>query len=419
MPRVALEQVVSVHAQETASLFETRGALLRLPHINLQSLRRLDDRLHAHFDGLAVGSEAARRCLEAELENPSKGSIFAFAVRALEDGRAEALKRCWELTNATPHLAEGLIAAFGWVESRHLKGVVRDLIKSHAAEMRVAGLAACAMHRTDPGLDAGPWLADAEAPLRARALRTVGELGLTSLASSCESSVTDDDPDCRFWGAWSAVLLGNRSGALEALRRIVADATVQHRARAFSLLIQAMNVQSAHALLRDTDTDSKALRWLIQGSGINGDPAYVPWLISHAANPQTARIAGEAFTLITGADLDTLQLWTQAPQDFESGPSESPEDPNVQLDLDEGLMWPNLQKVQDWWLSNNHRFQKGTRYFLGAPVSHEHCIEVLRTGYQRQRVLAAHYLCLLDPGTSLFNTSAPAWRQRRLLAEMS
>jgi hypothetical protein len=36
-----------------------------------------------------------------------------------------------------------------------------------------------------------------------------------------------------------------------------------------------------------------------------------------------------------------------------------------------------------------------------------------------QRILAAHYLCLLEPGTPLFNTSAPALRQQRLLAKMA
>jgi hypothetical protein len=55
---------------------------------------------------------------------------------------------------------------------------------------------------------------------------------------------------------------------------------------------------------------------------------------------------------------------------------------------------------------------------MGKPVTREHCIDVLKNGYQRQRILAAHYLCLLDPGTPLFNTSAPAWRQQRLLAAM-
>ena len=56
---------------------------------------------------------------------------------------------------------------------------------------------------------------------------------------------------------------------------------------------------------------------------------------------------------------------------------------------------------------------------MGAPVTREHCIAVLKTGNQRQRILAAHYLSLLEPGTPLFNTGAPAWRQQRLLAGMN
>jgi hypothetical protein len=60
----------------------------------------------------------------------------------------------------------------------------------------------------------------------------------------------------------------------------------------------------------------------------------------------------------------------------------------------------------------------GWGYFMGQPVTKEHCIQVLKTGYQRQRILAAQYLCLLEPGTPLFNTAAPAWRQQRLLAAM-
>lgn len=43
---------------------------------------------------------------------------------------------------------------------------------------------------------------------------------------------------------------------------------------------------------------------------------------------------------------------------------------------------------------------------------------LLREGFQRQRIAAAEYLCLLQPGTPLFYTSAPAWRQKRWLAKM-
>jgi uncharacterized protein (TIGR02270 family) len=134
---------------------------------------------------------------------------------------------------------------------------------------------------------------------------------------------------------------------------------------------------------------------------------------------ETARVAGEAFSLLTGADLAFLDLERKPPENFESGPNDDPNDPNVEMDPDDGLPWPHPERIQKWWGANSGRFQAGTRYFLGAPVTREHCLDVLKNGYQRQRILAAHYLCLLEPGTPLFNTSAPAWRQQRLLAKMT
>jgi hypothetical protein len=65
------------------------------------------------------------------------------------------------------------------------------------------------------------------------------------------------------------------------------------------------------------------------------------------------------------------------------------------------------------------RFASGVRYIMREPLNRENFLRVLKGGFQRQRILAAHYLCLLNPGTVLFNTSAPAWRQQRLLAQMS
>jgi uncharacterized protein (TIGR02270 family) len=117
-------------------------------------------------------------------------------------------------------------------------------------------------------------------------------------------------------------------------------------------------------------------------------------------------------------DLAGSPLRADRPKDFESGPTDNPEDGDVELDADDGLPWPDPEKVGAWWAANESRFQQGTRYFMGQPVTREHCVHVLKTGYQRQRILAAHYLCLLDPGTPLFNTSAPAWRQQRLLEKM-
>jgi uncharacterized protein (TIGR02270 family) len=418
MPEFALDGVVGVHWQEAASLCETRIAQIRMPHVTLLRLGRLDDRLLAHLDGLAMAGEHGQRLIDAERETPSRGGASALAVHAIESGQPDSLERLWDLANDTPSVADGLVTAFGWVEPRYLQGVVRSLLRHEDPRRRAAGLAACAMHRTDPGLETGPWLNDPSPAVRARALRTAGELGLSGLASRSVAAMADDDVDCQFWAAWTAVLLGNRGVALEALGRTALDAGRPHRERAFRLTLQTLESPASHALLQDVAKDSAQLRWLIQGSGIAGDATYAPWLIGHMAKPETARLAGEAFTLITGADLDALQLWRAQPDDVESGPNENPGDENVDMDPGEGLMWPDQQKVEKWWAANNSRFQKGTRYFMGAPVTREHCMDVLKNGYQRQRILAAHYLSLMNPGTPLFNTSAPAWRQQRLLAQM-
>jgi uncharacterized protein (TIGR02270 family) len=132
-----------------------------------------------------------------------------------------------------------------------------------------------------------------------------------------------------------------------------------------------------------------------------------------------ARIAGEAFSLITGLDLARLDLERRPPERLESGPNDDPDDSNVEMDEDNGLPWPDETRVEAWWAENSQRFQPGTRYFMGEPLNGDNCLRVLREGYQRQRIAAALYLSLLNPGTPLFEWRAPARRQQRLLAKSS
>ena len=182
-------------------------------------------------------------------------------------------------------------------------------------------------------------------------------------------------------------------------------------------MLQAMSLDAGHKVLQRL-AEATDTRRLIQGTGLVGDCKYVPWLIRQMRENTYARLAGEAFSIITGASLSLLELEDDRPANFESGPNDDPNDPNVDSDPDEGLPWPRVTKIESWWSTNASRFERGTRYFVGEPLTRFHLTTVLKRGNQRQRILAAHYLCLLDPGTPLFNTSAPAWRQQRWLAKM-
>jgi uncharacterized protein (TIGR02270 family) len=410
--------VVQQHVDESAILRNTRTVLVRAPHIRLHHLQRLDDRIAAHLDGLAIAGEAGWKLCEAALVSPARGELFTSAVRAIEDRNASGLDKLFALAEAMPESQRGLISAFGWAEAKSLHGIVQDLLGSHSVFERQAGLAACALHSTDPGAALDKALTDSDAPLRARALRVAGVCGRRDLLGVCLDALSDDEPACRFQAACAATLLGDRRGAVAVLQEFVLKKEGPHRLDALQLLLKALDPAQSHAFLKMLAPDVSNTRLLIQGAGIAGDPQYVPWLIAHMKDLKLTRVAAEAFSFITGLDLSYLDLDRKPPRDFEPGPSDDPNDTDVSMDEDESLPWPDAVKIEAWWNTAKSRFRDGTRNFCGEPVSRAHCVQVLKEGYQRQRIAAAQYLPLLEAGMPLFNTAAPARRQRTLLEKL-
>jgi uncharacterized protein (TIGR02270 family) len=410
--------VVEQHRDDAALLASNRLHVVEGPSATLTYLGRFDRRLAAHLDGLRLAGEEGWALCESGLETPSPGAVFAVTVRALQHRDEERLARIVALAQAMPETRAGLLSAFEWIEPTRLQGTVVSLLRDRGGFRRMVGVAACAVHRVDPGIVSGEFLRDPDYTVRSRSLRVAGELGLLEAKSSCVAALADEDEDCRYWSACSAVLLGDRDRSAVALTQVGLSPGA-HRERAFRLASQMMDRSTAHGVLQQVAKSQQGTRWLIQGSGIVGDSAYVPWLIKRMAELPVARLAGEAFSTIVGVHLGQAALDRPAPENFESAPNDDPDDPNVKMDPDDGLPWPDVAKIEKWWAANSSRFASDTRYFMGAPITREHCIEVLKNGYQRQRILAAHYLCLLQPGTPLFPTSAPAWRQQHLLAKLS
>jgi len=63
--------------------------------------------------------------------------------------------------------------------------------------------------------------------------------------------------------------------------------------------------------------------------GAIGDPSVIPELIGQMENPELARAAGSAFSLITGADLSYEDLDGDAPESIRQYSSEVPEDDDL------------------------------------------------------------------------------------------
>lgn len=443
--RPPVEAVISQHVEESAILRQVRAVLVRAPHVQLHRLRRLDNRLAAHLDGVFVAGQPARGMLEAALASPSSGVVFALAVCALQGRDAPLLQRLVTLAATLPEAERGFLSALGWVSSEDLQGTVRALLGSKVPVHRAWGLAACAMHRVDPGAVLTQAVQDADATVRARVWRVAGQLGRRDLADAARLAVSQqasavhdeqatvvlgaggvqagDRPDKRA-AAWALTLWGMGQNALVRQALLAAPPGQAWPAQdAHRLATMAAPMDWGHeqvrALAAKAETSAPAKRRMMRMAAWVGDVQIIPWLIHHMADDNWARLAGEAFSLVTGADLAALGLERKPPEGLAPGPNDDPEDHDVALHEDDSLPWPDQAAVQAWWQARAPRFVPGRRHFAGEPPGPAHCLHVLRTAGQRQRIMAAEYLCLLQPGGMMLPVAAPAWRQSRWLDAMT
>jgi len=186
-----------------------RDNAVRAPHYSLKDLAKLDDRVEAHIDGLRIaGDDGWTICKEA-LAWEEAGEIFVVTVLAFESGNEDRIQEVLKAGTAEPGLSRGIISALGWLDYSISQKHIQTLLDSESPDLRRIGIAACAVHREDPGKYLVNALTDSAPLLKARALRAVGELGRRDLLPFIKTMINEENENCRFFAAWSASLLGD------------------------------------------------------------------------------------------------------------------------------------------------------------------------------------------------------------------
>jgi uncharacterized protein (TIGR02270 family) len=395
-PRVVIEQ----HAQAAAFHWLLRDAAVCAPHYSLGDLAKLDHRLDAHIDGLRIAGDAGWEICQEQLGWEEPGEVFVSAILAFESGHEARMQAVLEMGGASRELSRGLVSALGWLPYQQAEKYIQQLLTAESPNLRHIGIEACAVHRQDPGHPLTDVLSNSDPSLRARVLRAVGQLGRIDLLPLVQNNLTMGDRLCRYSAAWSAALLGDM-GAIPTLQSI-AELDVPYKEGAAKMALRCMDLPTAHGWQRALAQSADAIRLAVIGAGVIGDPTLIPWLIEQMAIPELARVAGEAFTMITGVDIAYEDLEGEWPEGFEAGPTEDPADENVAMDLDEDLPWPHPELINQWWHAHRSALQPGARYLLGKPMSPAWLRDVLRNSRQRQRAAAALELAMRQPGQPLF-----------------
>ncbi len=405
------KQVVGRNADDAPFLWLLRDRAVSAAHYALRDLTKLDERVEAHVDGLRVAGDYGWSLCEKALEWEETGEVFTAGILALESGNPQRLNLVLEKSCPHRRLQRGLISAAGWTEFEPLRSVLGSWLRLDVAAMRRMAVRAFGIHRQDPGAALVHRLFDDDPEVRASSFKTVSELGRIDLLPMALYARADHDSTCRYFAAEAALRLGDRSQATLQCIRDVAASPGPLQEQALTLAMRCLPREAAIDWLRELWKNPPHLRLAALGAGAVGDPALVGVVIEWMEVEDVAPVAGQAFSMITGADLKYLDLDRDPP----THERVEGEDEFEVLDADRNLPYPDTDKVAGWWRSNRDRFQPGRRYLCGLEIEPEYLRKVLIQGKQRQRAAAALELALLHPDEPLFEVRSRGRLQERRL----
>ena len=412
-----LPDITQQYADDLAFLWLFRHKAQNSSRYLLEDLAELEERVAASFEGLLVSGDAGWSCCKENVSFAAPGEMFAASTVAIESEKEERIELLFEIADFNKTLLDGIVDAYSWFPSAFVCPLLRnDLLSGSSAKAYVA-ISTFSYHRESaPQIDEAFSIAlsSDEVYLYIRALYSIGELGMLHLKPGLEAYIEHDNDEARFAASWSVTRLGDTKG-LEALKEFISHPEYYEKALYF--IVMQKDTKNTAELIKGLFENKDTMRIGLKALGYLGSPKTIPQIIEFMKDPELARGAGEAFTNITGIDLELNKLDTDWPEGFEAGPTENPEDEDVAMDPDEDLPWPDAEKIAAWWANpdNQAKFSEAQFYVCGKPRSKSAFEHVLRYGNQKQRAFAAHALGLYEKDRPIFNIYAPAKRQIELL----
>jgi uncharacterized protein (TIGR02270 family) len=391
-------------AMDTAALWHLHAIAVDQPDYRPDDLTQLEHRIDNRLNALMHHPDLGWDVCEQALEWEQGGESFAAAMIAFHRDDSAHITQALEAGFTSHETFRGLASALSWLPEERSSDWTQTFMASRDLDHQHLALASCEIRAQDPGQELTRLLqrddCRAHTALFARCLRLAGVFKHAELAPGIDAAIGADDEGVRFWAIWSSLLLGLDRTA--DLKPYVLTANPWQR-HAVQLAFRVLAPETAKEWIDELAQNATHVRHVLKAIMTLGDPDAMPWLIEAMQKPLLARLAGEAFSTLTGCDL-TLEGLAVARPPASIDPLDD-QDPDVILE-DDKLPWPDPDVVADTWKRAASHYRPGERYFLGQPIAHEHLHRVLKGGYQRQRHAAALEMALRHPGLPLPNTCA-------------
>ncbi len=299
------EDLLVEHLEEAEFLWRQRDTALYSPDHELPDLAKLEARLDAHLDGLAVGGERSAWLLAPVLEaaDPHQAAAAAAGLVRL-DGETAAQPVLAAVASAGDQSLAGIVKALCYLP---LAAPARDTLRRwlhRGADLELAvAWDVLSFHHDLPGADPAACAGHGNPHVRRAAALAAGRVGAGAWQPPLRVLLTDPDDAVR-QAAWTAAARAGDPHVLDGLReRAQAPAgAAPWELRLLAQLGDPSDVQRLAAALAAPPTAEAAAA----GLATLGYPAAVAALLAAMARPWSAAAAGAAFARIVGGDLPLL-----------------------------------------------------------------------------------------------------------------
>jgi len=404
---LAFLDIYEQYVDEASFLWLMHTIAVDQPHYGVTELRNLEKRIESQLNGLMGNLDIAWSICEQAFENDAEaGEVFTAAILAFRSHDQAKIQFVVENAMTSEEGYQGLLYALTWLPGSLVHDWVKRFFTSKDLNHKKLAIEVCNIRRENPAdylvsiFQREDCLENIE--LYIASLKITGELKRFDLIEDVLKAIDHDDESVRFWAIRSAIFIGDKSQVTKLEPYISEPSELQYEA--IQIAFRVLPVATAREWVSKLVNDPDKMRTLIIITGVIGDPFAIDWLLQKMNETEFARVAAEAFCLITGTNLVAKDMTSPAPEDADTLPSEDADDDNVKMHDDENLPWPNVIKVQNYWNSIKANYTAGQRYLLGNHIGLLFLKNNIDSALQRQRHAMAIEISLIDKNEKLFNT---------------
>lgn len=472
LPRV-ITTIIQGHAEDASFYWARHGDAVLATEHDWQSLRRMENLLDAHLEGLRVAQlesaqapapigDVAWAASKARLTRwgTSDESFVAgmLALHALEAGSTVWLEELQTLAHAQFEAGRGDGIAVGLASALRRRGdTLSEKLASHWWQQgstlwqRAALIAAHSLPSLQTPMIRDGLRKGSEASVIIEAARMAGTHGLAETLPALLAVLNEPSSSLetkRVAAAAIGRLVGSAADGGAAWRQaeaVLMDAwlTAPEQVTDEELVVwlwraaPATTVPAIERMLIEGNNDRRRWREALRAIRLQGDPRWLPVLLQCMAHQSQqdevrrffvepssnlARLAGDVFAHITGARIGH-QRWQEAPEAPDDA-EEALDNPYVpaaaKRDPDGALLWPDVEVLNREWTSLSSTLDPARRYLGGEAVTESTLLRVLGNAKasQQQRWQAALLLQLARGASPCFDVGAATPAQDRALAAL-